>query len=154
MLNSLGVRVLAQAWARTPVTFPFGAASDLEPLGWQVMGIGVYDETQVLASLGHWHRGTDFGLQPGTPVTVALSGRVTWAAHSDLGYGNLVTIEGARYKSRYAHLSQIRADLGEWIDAGRLLGNSGATGNVTGPHLHYEVFDKKIGAYVDPLQDM
>lgn len=126
----------------------------MEPVGWEVAGVGVYDHLELLSVQGRWHRGTDFGLESGTPVTVALSGRVTWAAWSDLGYGWLVTIEGKRYKCRYAHLSKVCAELGAWLDAGIMLGLSGATGNVTGPHLHFEVYDKVVGAYIDPLADI
>lgn len=99
---------------------------------------------------GHWHRGVDYGLQAGTIVTAALAGLCTYSEWSDLGYGMLVTIEGRRYKCRYAHLSAENDLLGQHVREGQVIGLSGSTGNSTGPHLHFEAYDKLVQAYVDP----
>jgi murein DD-endopeptidase MepM/ murein hydrolase activator NlpD len=52
----------------------------------------------------------------------------------------------------YAHLSRIRVRLGRWVRVGALVGNVGATGQATGPHLHFEV--RVRGAAVNPLSSL
>ena len=80
----------------------------------------------------------------------AAVGRVTFAGPTTSGYGNLVVVthtEGV--KTMYAHLSRIVAYRGEAVTVGTLVGLVGATGEATGPHLHFEV--RVRGAAVDPL---
>lgn len=149
-LAALPVRVLRQGWARTPIYFGFGEYYAKEPYGWKI-GNRVYDHPVPGAIGGNWHRGLDYPLSVGTAVTAALTGRVTHAGWDPFGYGLLVAIEGGRYICRYAHLSVVWSKTGVWQLAGTDVGLSGATGNVTGPHLHFEVFDKQLGAYVNPL---
>lgn len=99
---------------------------------------------------GTWHRGTDYALPLGTLVTAVAAGQCTYSEWSPLGYGGLCTIEGARYKCRYAHLEIVDELLGTHVGAGQPIGLSGSTGNSTGPHLHFEVYDKVLQCYVDP----
>ena len=57
--------------------------------------------------------------------------------------GNYVVIEhGSRYKTRYLHLSKILVRKGQKVSRGQRIGLSGATGRVTGPHIHYELIDR------------
>jgi murein DD-endopeptidase MepM/ murein hydrolase activator NlpD len=75
---------------------------------------------------------------------------VTFAGPTAGGYGNLVIVKGAGgVATMYAHLSRILAYRGEAVTVGSLLGLVGATGETTGPHLHFEV--RIRGAAVDPL---
>jgi murein DD-endopeptidase MepM/ murein hydrolase activator NlpD len=152
VLKSLRLRVLRTIWGPSAVYFPFGAAYDREPIGWKDADGNVHDEPVPGAVPGNWHRGEDYPLPSGTPVQAALAGTCTYAGWSDLGYGTLVTVEGGRYKCRYAHLSKAYPQVGDHIKGNEYIGLSGATGNVTGPHLHFEVYDKLLGAYVDPLR--
>lgn len=145
-------RVLAQAWARSLITQPFANEYAMEPVGWLAPSGDVSDAPIAAVEPKHLHRGIDFGVTTGTLVTNALAGMTTYAEWSPYGYGLLVAIEGRRYKCRYAHLSQVHAVLGQWAHAGDLLGLSGSTGNSTGPHLHFEVYDKVRQMYVDPLK--
>jgi len=76
-------------------------------------------------------------------------GRVRFAGVMS-GFGNVVWIDhSSGLLSLYAHLSEIRVREGEQVDAGHLIGLSGATGDVTAPHLHFEVW--RWGRPVDPI---
>jgi murein DD-endopeptidase MepM/ murein hydrolase activator NlpD len=90
----------------------------------------------------HWtacHTGQDFAVPTGTPVIAAGSGVVVFAGW-DGPYGNAVhVLHAGGLATWYGHLSQIRTIRGQRVHTGSLLGLSGATGNTTGPHLHFEV---------------
>ncbi len=97
-----------------------------------------------------FHPGIDLPAAPGTPVHAAAVGTVTFAGPTTGGYGNLVVVKGgAGVATMYAHLSRILAYRGEPVTVGTLVGLVGATGETTGPHLHFEV--RVRGAAVDPL---
>jgi murein DD-endopeptidase MepM/ murein hydrolase activator NlpD len=83
------------------------------------------------------HPGVDLRAATGTPVRCTGPGLVVLS--EDLYYsGNTVLVDhGGGLFTIYAHLSEIRAEAGETIEAGRVIGLSGATGRVTGPHLHW-----------------
>ncbi|QEE31085.1 M23 family metallopeptidase [Terriglobus albidus] len=82
------------------------------------------------------HRGSDFPARPGTPVHALNSGRVVLAQRMFLE-GNCVIIDhGNQLFSIYMHFSRLQVKAGEMVKKGQLLGLSGATGRVTGPHLH------------------
>lgn len=98
-----------------------------------------------------FHAGIDLVAPSGTAVLAAAPGRVTWAAPRAGGWGNLVTIaHGHGVRTMYAHLSSIAVAVGQWVSGGTVLGDVGATGDATGPHLHFEV--RVAGAAVDPLR--
>jgi peptidase M23-like protein/putative peptidoglycan binding protein len=97
-----------------------------------------------------FHPGIDLGAAYGTAVRSAMSGRVTWADFLPGGWGNLVVVTGALgVQTLYAHLSEIEVEVGDSVSAGTLLGLVGATGDATGPHLHFEV--RVRGAAVNPV---
>jgi len=82
------------------------------------------------------HRGSDFPARPGTAVHALNSGRVVLAQRMFLE-GNCVIIDhGNQLFSIYMHFSRLQVKAGETVKKGQLLGLSGATGRVTGPHLH------------------
>ena len=95
------------------------------------------------------HGGADFLSPGGTPVQAPNAGRVRIAR--DLYFsGNTVVIDhGLGVFSLLAHLAAIDVQEGETIEAGRIIGKVGATGRVTGAHLHWAV--RAGGARVDPL---
>ena len=96
-----------------------------------------------------FHAGVDLVAGLGEPVTAAAAGRVTWVGYRE-GWGLLVTIaHGGGLRTLYAHLSSAAVQLGERVATGALVGRVGATGDATGPHLHFEV--RVAGAAVDPL---
>ena len=98
-----------------------------------------------------WHSGVDFPAPTGAPVYAARSGRVAWAGWRDGGWGFLVVVaHGHGERSMYAHLSRIDVRVGVWVGQGVRVGLIGASGDATGPHLHFEV--RIRGAAVDPLR--
>ncbi|MFJ3667928.1 M23 family metallopeptidase [Streptomyces sp. NPDC090106] len=100
----------------------------------------------------HRHTGQDFAVNSGTPVRSVGPGTV-WATTCGDGFGNQVLVRHRDgYFTQYAHLSRIDVRKGQRVTAGRRLGLSGATGNVTGPHLHFEVrITPYLGSAVPPL---
>jgi len=96
------------------------------------------------------HRGLDYHAAPGTPVMAANSGEVVLAR--ELFYeGNCVIIDhGLGFLTIYMHLSHLEVTEGQRVDKGQEVGLSGATGRVTGPHLHVAV--RWQGGYLDPAQ--
>ena len=96
-----------------------------------------------------FHAGLDIAAPRGASVGAAAPGRVTWAAPLAGGWGNLVVVahdDGVR--TMYAHLSTIAVKVGQRVETGARLGTVGASGDATGPHLHFEV--RLRGAAVDP----
>jgi len=95
------------------------------------------------------HSGTDFSGPTGTPVEAPNSGRVVLVA--DLYYsGNTVIVDhGLGLYSYFAHLSKALVSEGQILEQGDVLGEIGATGRVTGPHLHWAV--RLNRTRVDPL---
>ena len=96
------------------------------------------------------HKGTDIGTPTGTPIVAAASGLVT-AAGSNSSMGNYVIIaHGDGITTRYYHNSRLAVSAGQAVKAGQVISYSGATGWVTGPHLHFEVRINEVA--VDPMQ--
>lgn len=96
-----------------------------------------------------FHAGIDLLAATGAPVSAAADGRVTWAGRLGGGWGNLVVVAHADgVRTMYAHLSTIAVRVGQRVGTGDRLGAVGATGDASGPHLHFEV--RLRGAAVDP----
>lgn len=96
-----------------------------------------------------FHSGVDFPAATGTPVSAAATGTVVTAGRIGGGWGKVVVIEHSRgVRTMYAHLSRIAVRPGQLVTTGARIGRVGATGRVTGPHLHFEAFVR--GANVDP----
>ena len=96
------------------------------------------------------HRGIDIAGAPGTPILAAANGKVVEVDYSPGGYGNYVVIQH-KYGiyTLYAHQQRVFVRLGDIVSQGERLGLMGATGRVTGRHLHFEV---RIGSQIiDPL---
>lgn len=91
---------------------------------------------------GYWygHRAIDIGGSVGTAIGAADGGYVSFAGWTDIGYGYLIVIDhGNRYRTYYAHLSNVFVSEGQPVVAGQVIGAMGSTGNSTGPHLHFEI---------------
>lgn len=96
------------------------------------------------------HKGIDIAARVGEPILAAAKGRVVFAGNRGNGYGNMVEIDhGYGYVTRYAHASRLHVRTGQTVDRGHRIADVGATGLVSGPHLHYEV--EQNGRQVDPL---
>lgn len=95
------------------------------------------------------HTGVDMRGRQGEPVKAANRGRVVLAEELFFGGNTIVLDHGQGIYTVYMHLSKFRAKLGEVVGKGEVIGDVGATGRATGPHLHFGV---KIGpASANPL---
>lgn len=86
------------------------------------------------------HRGTDYAARTGTPIKATGDGKVIKSRYSK-SYGNHVILKhGSSYTTLYAHMSKYGRGIkeGKTVKQGQVIGYVGATGMVTGPHLHYE----------------
>jgi murein DD-endopeptidase MepM/ murein hydrolase activator NlpD len=128
---------------QTPLTLTNGDRAIVFPLsipavisstfGWRVHPI---HQTE------RFHSGTDLAAPEGTPVVAALSGTVEIAGWLG-GYGFTVVIAHANdLETRYAHLSEILVSPGQTVKQGTPIGLVGSTGLATGPHLHFELWQK------------
>ncbi|MGW3020330.1 M23 family metallopeptidase [Streptomyces longwoodensis] len=99
-----------------------------------------------------YHTGVDFVVPTGTSLKAVAAGTVVSAGWGG-AYGNQVVIKlNDGYYAQYAHLSQLSVSAGQTVTEGQQVGLSGATGNVTGPHLHFEIrTTPDYGSDVDPV---
>jgi murein DD-endopeptidase MepM/ murein hydrolase activator NlpD len=97
----------------------------------------------------HTHTGQDFAAPSGTPVRAVGDGTIIFASY-DGAYGNKIAIQHPDGTvTWYAHLSAFLRTDGK-VQAGDLIGRVGSTGNVTGPHLHFEVRPDNQGP-IEPM---
>lgn len=138
-------------WMGDNVVYPSGGGGveGFNPI-WPLPGV-----TYVSCYYGGYagHRGMDIAGAWGTPVVAAESGTVIAANDYDSwgdswGYYVLIYHNGT-FTTRYAHLSSLAVVNGQQVSQGDVVGYEGATGNVTGPHLHFEVYEN--GSRVDPM---
>ena len=95
------------------------------------------------------HTGTDFKVKDGQAICASSSGKVLYSGYKG-SYGNLVIIEHENgFQTYYAHCSKLLVTVDEQVTTGQKIAESGATGNATGPCLHFEIRDAE-GRYVDP----
>lgn len=95
------------------------------------------------------HEGTDMAGAYGTPIYATADGVITHAGW-DSGYGRLVKIKhDFGVETRYAHLSQIRVEVGQRVSRGERIGDMGNSGRSTGTHLHYEI--RLSGDAINPM---
>lgn len=88
------------------------------------------------------HEGIDYGVPVGTPVMAAAGGTVEFAGTGNGfgNYGNYVVIDhGNGYHSYYAHLDSFDVQVGDTIEQGQVIANSGNSGRSSGPHLHFGI---------------
>jgi murein DD-endopeptidase MepM/ murein hydrolase activator NlpD len=115
---------------------------------WPVLGGPVSSPFSVRS--GRPHKGIDIRAPHGTPVFLALAGKVLESTIRS-GYGKVVVVDHGSFRSRYAHLSRQFAHEGESLRQGDLIGEVGATGNASGPHLHFELLVRHVGGESDWL---
>lgn len=95
------------------------------------------------------HTGVDIGAGYNAKIIAAEAGKVITATYNS-AYGNYVVIDhGGGVCTLYAHQSSMAVSVGQYLNAGDLVGYVGSTGYSTGPHLHFEVIIN--GSTVDPL---
>lgn len=97
-----------------------------------------------------FHEGLDFACPIGTPIYASGNGVVEISETGESGYGICLNVNHSNgYRTKYAHLSQMKVRNGESVKRGQLLAYSGNTGLSTGPHLHYEVSFREVKT--DPI---
>jgi len=100
------------------------------------------------------HAAIDLGAAEGTPILAAADGIVSAANATDpwgFGYGYHVKLQhGAGYDTMYAHCSSVCVQPGQRVKQGEVIAYVGSTGNSTGNHLHFEVYENEVR--VDPLR--
>jgi murein DD-endopeptidase MepM/ murein hydrolase activator NlpD len=119
---------------------PASAAKGNGNFGWPVSGI-------ITQKFWTRHPGIDVGAPTGTPVFAADSGYVVLSGwdKEPVSYGFEILINhGNNYLTRYAHLSAFNVEVGDSVKKGQIIGRVGATGNATGPHLHFEIIDHGV----------
>ena len=108
-----------------------------------------YGQAGSLWSSGQ-HTGLDFAAPTGTPLKAVHSGTITEAGwNGSYGYRTVLTLDDGT-EIWYAHQSSIGVSVGQKVSTGDVIGRVGATGNVTGAHLHLEVHTSG-GAGIDPM---
>jgi len=98
-------------------------------------------------TVSKYHTGIDIARVTGTVIISAMEGTVELVS-SEGSYGNHIKITNGEVTTLYAHCSKIYVKEGEYITQGQEIAEVGATGNVTGPHLHFEI--RRNNQYVDP----
>ena len=114
-----------------------------EPLRWPVTGpiSGVFGSQRILNGEPRApHMGVDIAAPRGTPIVAAAAGTVT-LAERDLFYtgGTVIIDHGYGLATTYQHMDRVDVTVGQHVDAGERIGVVGATGRVTGPHLHWSL---------------
>lgn len=100
--------------------------------------------------LKSYHSGTDFKAKVGTPVRAINDGVVVLAKKRYYAGGSVIVDHGRGIYSCYYHLSKFKVKQGDFVKRGDVVGLSGKSGRVTGPHLHLTIKVKNVT--VDPLQ--
>ena len=86
------------------------------------------------------HLALDLGGNTGTPIVAPLKGRVVLVGDFFYTGHTLILDHGRGLFSSYAHMSEVKAQLGDFVEQTQIIGLVGATGRVTGPHLHWTVY--------------
>ncbi|MEV0978768.1 peptidoglycan DD-metalloendopeptidase family protein [Streptomyces sp. NPDC049915] len=132
---------------------------DQPPLDGTRAWVAPVETYQLSAGFGsdgsHWahrHTGQDFAVPIGTPVRAVGAGRVVRVACGGAFGIEIVLQHPGGYYTQYGHLAAVGVDAGQQVLAGQWIGQSGTSGNSTGPHLHFEVrITPDMGAALDPL---
>ncbi|MDD5558598.1 M23 family metallopeptidase [Candidatus Methylomirabilis sp.] len=116
--------------------------------GWLTAGFG--QRRSPFTGQRQMHEGVDIANTVGTPVIAPADGIVTYTGPLG-GFGDVISVDhGHKISTFYAHLQQHKVSQGQRVRRGDVIGLVGATGRVTGPHLHYEIQVNE--APVDPTK--
>ena len=96
------------------------------------------------------HTGVDLAAPKNTPITAARAGVVVWAGWGDTGGWWVKVDHGDGFATTYLHLTRYIVKVGDFLEAGQVLGYMGSTGVSTGSHLHFGVMYN--GVWMDPLK--
>ena len=136
-----------------PIPGYTGPTPSRNPINYAAAGSGLFamPVAGTVNQYSSWyHPAVDIGAAYGTSVYAAGSGRVTTASKVGTGFGWHIFIDhGNGYVTAYAHLSDIKVNVGQNVSKGQLIGAVGCSGFCTGSHLHLEVI--RNGAKINPL---
>ncbi len=135
-----GVEAPPEATHGGPGTFSWPASGPItSPFGMRIHpGTGAFK----------MHTGIDIGAPMGATITAAAAGRIIFAGWES-GYGNTIIVDhGGQTSTLYGHCSQIFVSNNQDVQRGQAIGAVGATGDATGPHLHFEI--RINGVAIDP----
>jgi murein DD-endopeptidase MepM/ murein hydrolase activator NlpD len=142
--NFLSTQKIVYPESNSSITSPYGNRVGVNP--------------QLSSLLPELHTGTDWALGKGTPIYAAASGTVVRAGTEIVGDGQIIVIEhninGQKWTTMYLHVMNAteKVKQGDKVMAGQQIAREGATGNVTGAHLHFEVWEGEYlkGKSTDP----
>jgi murein DD-endopeptidase MepM/ murein hydrolase activator NlpD len=104
-------------------------------------GFGMTSFARSGAYGGAGHNGIDIASKTGTPIYATATGTVVSVGFNNNSYGKWIVIQHTDgYYSLYGHLNQQRVSNGQKVSRGQLIGDMGATGFATGPHLHFTIY--------------
>jgi murein DD-endopeptidase MepM/ murein hydrolase activator NlpD len=122
------------------------------PLKYAYRISGTFGPRNLAGAAGNYHYGEDLAAPTGTPIYASRAGTITKAG-SGTGYGLVVYIDhGSGVSTRYGHCSKILVKNGQKVNQGDIIALVGATGDATGPHLHFEI--RINGTAVNPTKYM
>lgn len=100
---------------------------------------------------GRIHNGIDLAMPEGTTLRAIGDGVVdrVFDGDSNIGEGLSIRLEDGT-RAIYGHMSDVDVNIGDKVNVGDVLGESGSTGLSTGPHLHFSLRDGKTGEWIDP----
>lgn len=105
---------------------------------------GGREETEIISA---FHQGIDIAANTGTQICAAMEGTVIASSYAG-EYGNHIKIQNGEVMTVYAHCSALDVKVGDYVQQNQEIGKVGATGKVTGSHLHFEI--RRNGRYVNP----
>ena len=151
-------RKAAEAAASASASPDYGSGGSSSFLQWPVPGYyqltSAYGyRTSPIYGGSEFHTGIDIGVPCGVPQRAPAAGTVTTAGWTGVG-GNMVYINhgyvnGASWQTGFAHYSSVAVSVGQYVQAGEVIGYTGSTGWSTGCHMHFEVW--KNGSTLNPL---
>lgn len=157
-VSSAGLALMGSGGGTTGFGSSFGVANKgrtggSSPVGGAPVtaGYGATDTTagSPWANTGGVHKGMDYAVPIGTPVTSAFDGVVS-AVNLNADYGTSVMVDNINgTQAIYGHLSEKTVNVGDPVKQGQRIGKSGKSGNANGPHLHFEIRNGKNNP-VDP----
>ena len=100
-----------------------------------------------------FHNGVDIAAVTGTPIKAPFSGTITRIFYAEKGGKQMVMKLNNGFTAGFAHLDSYSVKEGQKVNKGQIIGTTGSTGKVTGPHLHLTMRDA-AGNYVDPLKHL
>ena len=140
----------------SPATAQVGGAGACPPTNSTAAGTGTFiypTDRHYLSGFDYstvtHHLAIDLAANLGDNIYAADGGVIVYQGWNSYGYGNMIMIDhGDGFQTLYAHLSAFFVSCGEAVNKGQVIGAAGATGNASGPHLHFEV--RTTTTVIDP----